>query len=66
MQTSPKRQRGLTDLEIEAQNLVNEPGDSEDEIEVCDEARYNAMIASRKNRRAGECLYDFLERQVKE
>jgi hypothetical protein len=52
MQTSPKRQRGLTDLEIEAQNLVNEPGDSEEEIEVNDDARYNAMVASRKDRRA--------------
>lgn len=66
MQLSPKKQSNLTDLEVEAQNLVNEPGDSDEEFDVTDEARYQALVESRKNRRAGECLYDFLERQVKE
>ena len=49
---SPKKQSQLTDLEVEAQNLVNEPGDSEDDFEVTDEARYQALVDSRKNRRA--------------
>jgi hypothetical protein len=52
MQLSPKKKSGLTDLEVEAQNLVNEPGDSEEEFEVNDELKYEAMLAERKNRRA--------------
>lgn len=65
----------LTTLQNEAANAVNE---AEDEPVVNDEEKYEAMIESRKFRRAvswqylnssrfkGECLYDFLERQVKD
>jgi hypothetical protein len=40
MQLSPKKKSELTDLEVEAQNLVNEPGDSEEEFECNDELKY--------------------------
>lgn len=34
-------------------------------MEVTDEHRYHELLDKRKNRRAGESLYTFLERQVK-
>lgn len=52
-----------TNLELEALNLVNE------EIlgpEVTDEEKYRAILDTRKNRKAGENLFNFLERQVKD
>ena len=52
-----------TNLELEALNLVNE------EImgpEVTDEEKYNALLEQRKGRKAGENLFNFLERQVKD
>jgi hypothetical protein len=51
-----------TNLELEALNLVNE------EImgpEVTDEEKYRLILEKRKGRRAGENLFEFLERQVK-
>lgn len=48
-----------TNLEMQAINLVNE------EImgpEVTDEAKYAELLDARKHRKAGENLYDFLER----
>mmetsp|Transcript_47927 Transcript_47927/g.63431 ORF Transcript_47927/g.63431 Transcript_47927/m.63431 type:complete len:136 (+) Transcript_47927:86-493(+) len=39
--------------------------DDDDYVEVTDQAKYDALVEQRKNRRAGETLYDFLERQVK-
>lgn len=55
----------MTTLELQAQNIVRDD-DSADDVQITDEAKYNALVESRKNRRAGECLYDFLERQVKD
>lgn len=34
--------------------------------EVTDEEKLNELLESRRNRKAGENLYDFLERQVKD
>ena len=34
--------------------------------EVTDEEKLNELLESRKNRKAGENLFDFLERQVKD
>ena len=52
-----------TNLELEALNLVNE-----DILgpEVTDEEKYAAILETRKNRKAGENLFNFLERQVKD
>lgn len=51
----------MTNLEMEAMVLVNEevPGPK-----VTDEEKFNEILATRKNRKPGEKLYDFLERQV--
>jgi len=65
LSASKMKQGGMTTLELQAQNIVKDD-DSDDNVQVTDEAKYNALVESRKNRRAGECLYDFLERQVKE
>ena len=71
MQLSAKKQRDLTALEVQAQQIVNE---EDSEPEVNDQQRYEQIIESRQERRAvrishlpiqGESLYDFLERQVK-
>ena len=53
----------LSNLEMEAINLINE-----DVLgpEVTDEEKLNQMLETKKDRKAGECLYDFLERQVKD
>jgi hypothetical protein len=42
---------------------VNE--DEQEDIIVGDEERYEALLEKRQDRRVGEPLYDFLERQVK-
>lgn len=60
---SPLRNRGkdLTNLTMEAMALVNE------EImgpAVTDEEKYEELLENRKQRKAGEQLYSFLERQV--
>ena len=48
MQLSAKKQRDLTYLEVQAQQIVNE---EDDEPEVNDEARYEALLAKRQERR---------------
>ncbi len=53
-----------TNLEMQAMNLVNE--DILDCPEVSDEQKYRELLDSRKNRKAGENLFDFLERQIKD
>ena len=60
---SPNRRgRGeMTNLEMEAHALVNEELLGPD---VTDEQRYEELLEGRKDRKAGERLYDFLERQV--
>lgn len=51
MQVSAKKQKGLTQCEVEAQNMVNEAGSQgSDDIDVTDEARYEELLASRKSR----------------
>ena len=71
MQLSAKKQRDLTALEVQAQQLVNEDEDAPD---VTDEAKFEALLEKKQDRRTvtlqltyvqGEPLYDFLERQVK-
>ena len=44
------KKKELTTLEREAANIVQE--DSEGEVEVTDEAKYEAMLGARKERRA--------------
>ena len=51
MLTSPTKQKNLTTLEVQAQNIVNE-NDSESDHDVNDAQRYEELIESRKNRRA--------------
>ncbi len=55
MQLSAKKQRDLTFLEIQAQQIVNE---DEDAPEVTDQEKYEALIAKRQERRAVSCLFD--------
>lgn len=59
---SPSRKnKDLTNLEMEAMTLVNE------EIlgpPITKEEKYEQMLEARTQRKAGEKLYDFLERQV--
>jgi uncharacterized protein YfkK (UPF0435 family) len=59
MSISPKKNKQLTNLEIEALNMVNE---ELMEPEVTDEVKYEQLLQQRKNRKAGENLYTFLER----
>lgn len=65
LSASKIKQGGLTTLEMQAHNIVRED-DADEDFHVNDEAKYNALVESKKSRRAGECLYDFLERQVKD
>jgi len=44
------KQGGMTTLELQAQNIVRD--DDSDDVQVTDEAKYNALVESRKNRRA--------------
>jgi hypothetical protein len=39
----------MTQLEVEAQNIVNDV--DSDDVEVTDDARYQALLEKRKNRR---------------
>ena len=41
---------GPTTLEMQAQNIVQE--DDSDDVEITDEAKYNALVEKRKDRRA--------------
>ena len=41
---------GPTTLEMQAQNIVQE--DDSDDLEITDEAKYNALVEKRKDRRA--------------
>ena len=53
------KQGGLTTLELQAHNMARE--DDDDYVEVTDEAKYNALLEQRKNRRAVSCLnFEFL------
>jgi hypothetical protein len=54
-----RRNRELTNLEMEAMTLVNEEllGPA-----VTKEEKYEQMLEARTQRKAGEKLYDFLER----
>ena len=49
MHLSAKKQRDLTNLEVQAQQIVNE---DDYEPEVTDEDKYEALLAKRKERRA--------------
>ena len=51
MHLSAKNQRKMTQLEVEAQNLVNEVGSCGSDVEMNDENRYEQMLAERKERR---------------
>lgn len=48
MQLSAKKQRDMTYLEVQAQQIVNE---DEDAPEVNDEEKYEALLAKRQERR---------------
>ena len=58
-----KQKRELTNLEMEAINLVNEDPYAPD---ITDEERYQELLETRQNRMAGENLFDFLQRKVKD
>lgn len=61
-ETSPvRRHKDMTNLEMQAMALVNEDFD---DPRVTDEEKYEELLAARKQRKAGEDLYGFLERQV--
>ena len=49
------KQGGLTTLELQAHNMAREDDDSD--VEVTDEAKYNALLELRKNRRAVSVLF---------
>lgn len=52
MLLSAKKQRRMTTNEVEAQNIVNEAeGYGSDDVEVTDEAKYQALLDKRKARR---------------
>ena len=51
LSASKMKQGGMTTLELQAQNIVKDD-DSDDNVQVTDEAKYNALVESRKNRRA--------------
>ena len=60
MQLSAKKQRDMTYLEIQAQQIVNE---DEDAPEVNDEQKYEAILAKRQERRTViyiSCFITFL------
>lgn len=50
MHLSASKQKNMTTLEVQAQNMVNE-NDSDGDYHVNDEERYNEILESRKNRR---------------
>ena len=50
LSASKVKQGGLTTLELQAHNMARE--DDDDYVEVTDEAKYNALLEQRKNRRA--------------
>ena len=47
---SAKKPHGLTTLEMQAQNIVKEEDD--EDVYINDTEKYNAMVESRKERRA--------------
>ena len=51
LSASKANQGGLTTLEMQAQNIVRED-DQDSQVEVNNEEKYNALLESRKNRRA--------------
>ena len=51
LSASKIKQGGLTTLELQAQNIA-QGEDSDDNVQVTDEAKYNALVESRKSRRA--------------
>ena len=55
--------RELTNLEMEAINVMNEDPLGPD---ITDEQKYQELLDTKKNRKAGENLFDFLQRSVKE
>ena len=50
LSASKLKRGGLTTLELQAQNIVQD--DESDGVEVTDEAKYNALVESKKSRRA--------------
>lgn len=54
LSASKMKQGGLTTLELQAHNMAREDDDSD--VEVTDEAKYNALLELRKNRRAVSVL----------
>ena len=51
MHLSASKAKGLTTLELQAQNIVNED-ESDDNVDVRDADRYNELVEHNKNRRA--------------
>ena len=51
LSASKIKQGGLTTLELQAQNIAQEE-DSDNEVRVTDQAKYDALVESRKSRRA--------------
>ena len=50
------RQSGLTTLEMQAHNIVQDDDVEDHEINVNDQEKYDALVESRKNRRAVSIL----------
>lgn len=51
LSASKIKQGGLTTLEMQAHNIVRED-DADEDFHVNDEAKYNALVESKKSRRA--------------
>ena len=52
MHLSASKSKGLTTLELQAQNMVNENDSGDDDVYCNDAERYEALVESNKNRRA--------------
>lgn len=55
LSASKIKQGGLTTLEMQAHNIVRED-DADEDFHVNDEAKYNALVESKKSRRAVSVL----------
>ena len=52
MHLSASKSKGLTTLELQAQNMVKEDESGDEDVYCNDAERYEALVESNKNRRA--------------
>ena len=56
MLLSAKKSRKLTNLEVEAQNMVNEDSEGSDDVYVTDQTKYLEIVEKGKMRKAVRSL----------